>query len=204
MTLQLIAMCIFSLTMSITPGPVNMINLVSGATHGFKKTIPFVSGSTIGFILLLITLGIGFMQVIAAYPAFLKYMSIGGSGFILYMSYKIATSTPDMSAPNIKCPKFMEGFFLQWLNPKAWLACISGISLFVDEKSFFPLFLFISLYFVICFISLSAWVVLGDRLKLILKSKTRLKVFNYAMGILLSTCAVHLLYSSLADSLGMK
>lgn len=201
---QIIAMCIFSLTMSITPGPVNMINLASGATNGFKKTIPFVSGSTIGFILLLTALGIGFMQVIVAYPVFLKYMSIGGSSFILYMSYKIATSSPDISTQSVKCPKFMEGFFLQWLNPKAWLACISGISLFADEKSFFPLFLFISLYFVICFISLSSWAALGDRLKLILGNRTSLKIFNYFMGILLSSCAIYLLYSSLVGSFGIK
>lgn len=201
---QLIAMCIFSLTMSITPGPVNMINLASGATHGFKKTIPFVSGATIGFILLLTTLGVGFMQVIAAYPVLLKYMSIGGCGFILFMSYKIAKSGSDISPQRVNRPKFMEGIFLQWLNPKAWLACISGISLFADEKSFFPLFLFISLYFVICFLSLSSWAILGDRLKLIIGSKTRLKFFNYAMGMLLSACAVYILHSSLVDSFGIK
>ncbi len=142
MTSQLIAMSIFSLTMSITPGPVNMINLASGATHGFKRTIPFVSGSTIGFILLLTALGIGFMQILSAYPIFLKYMSMGGSIFILYMGYKIAKSQPEISAQRVNCPKFMEGVLLQWLNPKAWLACISGISLFADEKSFFPLFFF--------------------------------------------------------------
>lgn len=204
MTSQLIAMSIFSLTMSITPGPVNMINLASGATHGFKRTIPFVSGSTIGFILLLTALGIGFMQILSAYPIFLKYMSMGGSIFILYMGYKIAKSQPEISAQRVNCPKFMEGVLLQWLNPKAWLACISGISLFADEKSFFPLFLFISLYFVVCFLSLSSWAVLGDKLRSILRSKTRLIVFNYVMGMLLSACAVYLLYTSHTDSFGMN
>lgn len=143
---QIIAMSIFSLVMSITPGPVTLIIVASGATYGIKKTIPFVSGATIGFILLLLTLGIGLMQFISAFPAFLKYMSIGGSGFILYMSYKIATSTPNLSSQSVKYPKFTEGFILQWLNPKAWLACISGISLFADEKSFSPLFFFVTLY----------------------------------------------------------
>lgn len=200
MTSQLIAMCIFSLTMSITPGPVNMIIIASGATHGIKKTIPFVSGSTLGFILLLLILAIGFMQFIAVYPAFLKYMSIGGSSFILYMSYKIATSAPNLSKEGAKCPKFMEGFILQWLNPKAWLACIAGISLFADEKSFSPLLLFISLYFIICFLSLSSWAVLGDRLSLVLETGKRLKLFNYSMATLLSSCAIYLLYSSLVGS----
>ena len=201
---QIIAMSIFSLTMSITPGPVNMINLSSGVTHGFKKTIPFVSGATAGFILLLIVLGMGFMQVIEAYPVFLKYMSLGGAGFILYISYKIAVSEPDISAQRLNCPTFMEGFLLQWLNPKAWLACMSGITLFADEKSYFPLVLFILLYFVICFISLSSWALLGDKLKVLMGCKTRLKIFNYVMGILLSACAVYLLHSSLTGSFGIK
>ena len=204
MASQIIAMSIFSLTMSITPGPVNMINLSSGVTHGFKKTIPFVSGATVGFILLLIVLGMGFMQVIGAYPVFLKYMSIGGAGFIIYISYKIAISKPDISAQRMSCPTFVEGFLLQWLNPKAWLACMSGISLFADEKSYFPLILFISLYLVICFISLSSWAILGDKLKVLIGRKTRLKIFNYVMGILLSACAVYLLYSSLTGSFGIK
>jgi threonine/homoserine/homoserine lactone efflux protein len=97
----------------------------------------------------------------------------------------------------------MEGVLLQWLNPKAWLACIAGISMFADDNSYLPLILFISLYFVICFLSLSSWALLGDRLKLFLGSKTRLAVFNYVMGILLSACAIYLLYSSLTDSFGI-
>lgn len=192
---QIIPMCIFSLSMSITPGPVNMIIVASGATHGIKKTIPFVSGATIGFILLLLALGIGFLKFIALYPAFLNYMSIGGTSFILYMSYKIATSTPDLSSQKAKHPKFSDGFLLQWLNPKAWLACISGLSLFVDDASISPLLLFATLYFLICFISLSSWAVLGDRLNTIIG--TRLTIFNYCMAILLSSCAIYLLCASL-------
>ena len=204
MASQIIAMSLFSLTMSITPGPVNMINLSSGVTHGYKKTIPFVSGATVGFILLLVVLGMGFMQVIGAYPVFLKYMSMGGAGFIFYIGYKIAMSKPDIYAQRVNCPTFMEGFLLQLLNPKAWLACMSGISLFADEKSYYPLILFVSLYLVICFMSLSSWAILGDKLKVFIKSKTRLKFFNYVVGILLSACAVYLLYSSHTDPFGIK
>lgn len=201
MTSQIIAMIIFSFTMSITPGPVNMINLSSGATHGIRKTIPFVSGSTIGFILLLTALAIGFMRIVLAYPLFLTYMAVGGTGFILYMSYKIAKSDPGQSTQAVTCPKFTEGVLLQWLNPKAWLACISGISLFADKDSFFPLFLFIALYFVVCYLCLFAWAVLGDRLKLILRNRTSLAIFNYLMGGLLSICALYLLYTSLTEVL---
>jgi threonine/homoserine/homoserine lactone efflux protein len=52
------AMLMFSLTMSISPGPVNMV--IISSSHGFRKTLPFVSGATIGFTLLLILVGFGF------------------------------------------------------------------------------------------------------------------------------------------------
>ena len=59
----LFAMFSFSLAMSISPGPVNMIILSSGVNYGVKKTIPYVSGATIGFTLLLLFTGLGFCAV---------------------------------------------------------------------------------------------------------------------------------------------
>ena len=55
MSLSLIfAMFSFSLAMSISPGPVNMIILSSGVDYGVKKTFPYLSGATIGFTSLLL------------------------------------------------------------------------------------------------------------------------------------------------------
>jgi threonine/homoserine/homoserine lactone efflux protein len=181
--------------MSITPGPVNLINLASGALYGYKKTIPFVLGATIGFALLLIMLGVGTMQIIIAYPIFLRYMSVVGAVFIFYLGYKLAKSDMAITTSYVNCPKFIEGFFLQWLNPKAWLACVSGISLFVNDKSYFRLLIFVLLYFVICFVSLSSWVVVGQKIKQYLRNKKRLKVFNRVMGVLLSTSAIYIVFS---------
>ena len=47
------AMCSFALSMSISPGPVNLVTLSSGINHGFLRTLPFVAGASIGFSLLL-------------------------------------------------------------------------------------------------------------------------------------------------------
>jgi threonine/homoserine/homoserine lactone efflux protein len=55
-----IAMFSFSLVMSISPGPVNMVIVSSGASYGVRKTFSFVSGGTIGFTSLLLFIGLGF------------------------------------------------------------------------------------------------------------------------------------------------
>lgn len=39
----LLAIALYAFSMSITPGPVNMILFSTGANHGFKKAIPFAT-----------------------------------------------------------------------------------------------------------------------------------------------------------------
>ncbi len=178
----LFAMFSFSLAMSISPGPVNMMIISSGINHGVRKTMPFVSGATIGFTLLLVMIGFGLMNILNVYPSLLHYIEVSGAIFIIYMGYKIATSISDLSTLNNdkKTLKFHEGFLLQWLNPKAWIACVSGVSMFVSSTSTFVVFVII--YFVVCYLSLSIWGVLGQKMTKFLNTDTRLKAFNILMG----------------------
>ncbi|WP_024953976.1 LysE family translocator [Sulfurospirillum arcachonense] len=181
----LLAMFSFSLAMSITPGPVNMMIISSGVNHGFKTTVPFISGATIGFTLLLILIGFGLMNIVNHYPSLLSTMEILGALFIIYMGYKIATSRADITVKNQekKVPKFYEGFLLQWLNPKAWIACVSGVSMFVSSDTAFLSFVLI--YFSVCYASLSFWGVLGQKATMFFNTPIRLKFFNITMGAIL-------------------
>lgn len=193
----LFAMFLFSLAMSLSPGPVNMIILSSGVNHGVKSTIPYVSGATIGFTLLLLLIGLVFEQFIETYPYFLTYLAMGGSLYIIYIGYKIASSKPKLEVKKTDTPKFYEGFLLQWLNPKAWTACVSGVSIFSNADSYVPFLTFISIYFIVCFVSLFIWAVLGAKISFLLNSHLRLRLFNISMGILLIATAGYLCYMHL-------
>ncbi len=59
---------------------------------------------------------------------------------------------------------------LQWLNPKAWIACASGVALFASPSTHAPLLVFMAIYLVVCYLSLAAWALLGDRVALLLDS----------------------------------
>lgn len=183
--MTLLAMFSFSLAMSITPGPVNMMIISSGVNHGFKITVPFISGATIGFTLLLILIGFGLMNIVNHFPFLLFFMEVLGASFIIYMGYKIATSRADITVKNQekKVPKFYEGFLLQWLNPKAWIACVSGVSMFVSSDTAFLAFVLI--YFTVCYASLSFWGVLGQKATIFLNTPIKLKFFNITMGSIL-------------------
>lgn len=193
----ILAMSMFSLSMSISPGPANMVIIASGANHGFWRTFPFVSGATIGFTLLLVFVGFWFVQVIESQPVLFKYLGVAGSLFILHLGYRIAASRPELTVENADAPGFMQGFLLQWLNPKAWIACASGAALFSDPQTHVPLIAFMAIYFVVCYLSLAAWAALGDRVSILLDSRLRIRVFNLAMGGMLIATAGYMLYLQL-------
>jgi len=189
-----LAMAMFSLGMSISPGPVNMVIVASGANHGFWRTAPFVSGATLGFTLLLIFIGFWFLRVIEGHPAFFAYLGAAGAVFIIYIGCKIAWSPPTLALEKGETPTFLQGALLQWLNPKAWIAGAAGTALFSRPQTHATLITFIAIYFVVCYVSLAAWAVLGDRAALMLNSARRVRIFNLAMGGMLIAIACYMLY----------
>jgi threonine/homoserine/homoserine lactone efflux protein len=196
MSLTLIfAMFTFSLAMSISPGPVNMIILSSGVDYGTKKTMPYVTGATIGFTLLLLFVGLFLKKFIEAYPSLLTFISVAGTLYIIYMGYKIASSHPEIKVKKTDIPKFYEGFLLQWLNPKAWIACVSGVSIFSSSECYGSFLTFVSIYFVVCYISLAIWAFLGEKVSFLLKSPFRLRLFNLLTGLLLILTALYIGYT---------
>lgn len=193
----ILAMCLFALSMSISPGPVNMVIVASGASHGFYRTLPFVSGATLGFTLLLVFVGFWFVQMIERYPLFFRGLGIAGSLFIIHVGYTIATARPRLVMEKAGRPSFLQGFLLQWLNPKAWIACASGAALFSSPQTHAPLVAFVVIYFVVCYLSLAAWAVLGERIAVVLSSDLRMRLFNLAMGITLIATAGYMLWQPL-------
>lgn len=196
------SMLLFSLALSISPGPVNMVIVSSGVNHGFRRTLPYVSGATIGFTLLLVFVGFGLFQLLPYRSFFLKGLAVLGSAFIAWIGYRIATSDPRIEARDKAVPTFMEGFALQWLNPKAWLACGSGVALFSDPRTMTPLAVFVLVYFAVCYASLAAWALLGDRAAGYLDNETRIRVFNLSMGGLLVAMAVYLVFVQVLQPTG--
>ena len=53
--------------MSITPGPVNTVILSTSLNHGLKRSLPYISGATIGFTLLLIFMAFGLQSLLTQF-----------------------------------------------------------------------------------------------------------------------------------------
>ena len=193
----LLSMFLFSLTMSISPGPVNLVIISSGVHHGVRSTQPFVSGATLGFTTLLICVGAAFQMTITANanPIFMQFLTLAGSAYIAYLGYRIATAPTRISIERQKAPSFGQGWFMQWINPKAWIACISGVTLFSAADGGMALAVFVTIYFLTCYASLFSWSLLGERLANALDNPRRLRGFNLVTGGLLIASVLWMLGS---------
>lgn len=191
----LIAMCLYSLSMSISPGPVNMAILSGAVNFGFKRTFSFITGATVGFILLLIAVGLGVSGWLAHIPVFDDLLRFAGTGYMCYIGYTIMVSRPDIEAGESQSPKFGQGVLMQWLNPKAWIACLSGTAAFGLDTSAVRLWSFVAIYFIICYLSLAAWGFLGSKIQFLARVKNGVLVFNLFTGGSLIIVAIYLLIS---------
>ena len=82
----LFALISYYFVMYVTPGPNNAMVLASGLKFGFKKTIPHISGITIGHVtqLILVCFGLGkIFQVFPNLQNILKKLSVQYIYYIL-------------------------------------------------------------------------------------------------------------------------
>lgn len=86
----IISMATFALVASITPGPVNIVALSSGAQFGFRASQRHVAGATLGFVLLLVLMGLGLHEVLRIWPALTQVVQLAGVAFLLFMAWKLA------------------------------------------------------------------------------------------------------------------
>lgn len=190
----ILSMAAFALVASLSPGPVNLVGFNTGLTHGWRPALWHVAGATLGFVVLLLGVGLGLHEVLAAWPALLWILRVAGALFLLYLAWKLTRASGDLGSGAVAaCPGFRDGALLQWLNPKAWLAAAAGVALFVGEDRG-RLALFAGLYLVICFASLACWAVAGQWLRGRALTPGRLRLLNRALATLLVLCAASLLW----------
>jgi len=196
----LIALGLFAITTSITPGPNNIMLLASGVNFGLRQTLPHTLAISSGFFVLLMSVGLGLGFLFTAFPPLQVALKVLGSLYMLYLAMRIATSRTLKKKDHQGDEKrsrpmtFIEAALFQWVNPKAWVMAISSMSLYTNPaqpyRSMFAVALIFSL---INWPSCSVWAVFGRALRGFLSHPLRLKWFNIVMGVLLAASVVLLL-----------
>ena len=196
MSLSLILpMSAFALAASISPGPVNLVCLSSGTRYPMARGLIFVTGATLGFIVLFLAIGFGLHALLSQLPGFNQILRWGGIAFLLYLSYQLARDSGELPETEGHGPGFITGWMMQWLNPKAWLASVSGIAAYTQGAETGQVLLFAALYLPICWLSLGSWVVSGAFLRHYVRQPRVLQGLNRTLAALLAASCVFLMVS---------
>ncbi|WP_105383409.1 LysE family translocator [Neorhizobium alkalisoli] len=184
----MLAIGLFSLVGSVTPGPSNFMLLASGTNFGFWRTVPQILGITIGFSSVLLAVGFGLGTMIITYPPLGLALKIAGGTYLLYLAWRIgmsrtvANGDTDAARPLT----FLESAAFQWVNPKAWIASLTAMAAYANVDNPFLSVMLITLVIAIVNLpAVSIWAGFGVMLRRFLSDPAKLKWFNIAMGLLL-------------------
>jgi len=186
------ALISFYFVMYVTPGPNNAMVLTSGIKFGFLKTIPHMSGITIGHVLQIIVVCLGLGKIFQIFPEIQNILKIICALYLLYLGYKIIGSFSKIKNDGSRPLKFYEASLFQLVNPKAWTISTMVASGFLpkDERLIISI-LFISITaLIICPLSISVWAAFGSGIRNLVKNNKKKAFVEYFLAILLLTTAI--------------
>ena len=187
------AISIYYFVMYATPGPNNSILTASGIKFGFIRSIPNIIGISSGHGLQLALVCFGLGSLFSQFPILLEVLKYIGACYLLYLAWKMFGSlnisrTEEKSSPL----KYYEAILFQFVNPKAWVICITAVSLFYPENVNLiigTLFLVIMSTF-INLPSISMWAFGGSIIRRYLSNKKLKTIIEWILAILLLGTAI--------------
>ncbi len=196
----LAALVLFEFATGFTPGPNNLLALAIGFGHGFRRAIPHIMGVTLGFPLMLLAIGLFVRPLMERMPLLFELLRYASLAFVLYLAWKVATAPvgQEHSAQESSAPvTFGQSLLLQWINPKAWAAALSIVTLYTRPEHFTSdLFAaaFVTIFMLLPAVSL--WAVSGRVIQRFLRRPRSVRRFNRLMATLLVLSVGMMLFES--------
>lgn len=181
-----------------TPGPVNIACTSMGIKYGFNKSINFIYGSLVGFLIVLTIAGLFSNFLLIFIPSFASIMRWIGSAYILYLAYNMLKAdysfTKDGKDLEIQPLGFKHGALLQLFNPKSIMFILTLYTTFLHTITTKPLYIFLSTLVLglFGFSSNLLWTFLGASISHFLKQEQIKRLVNFLLAILLLYTAIKL------------
>ena len=181
-------------TMSVTPGPNNLMLAASGVNFGFRRTVPHMLGISIGHG---IQVGIvaGLLAWVMAWLDDVRLaLVLAGCTYLLWLAWRQAQAGQPGGGKSAQPLGFIGAALFQWVNPKAWMMVLNTAILFLPRGGGWSAALSLALICVIVnFPCIALWAAVGDRLRFKLRDPRALRIFNGSMALLLAVTAVWIL-----------
>jgi threonine/homoserine/homoserine lactone efflux protein len=187
----------FVIVATVTPGPNNLMVLVSGVNWGLVQTIPHILGIAFGFPVMIVALGLGLGVVFEAYPWLHGVLQYVAFAYLVYLAWRIAEAgRPETKDSRRKPLTFLEAAAFQWVNPKAWAIIFGALALFTTSagSKVWEVATIAVLFGLVCIPNGVVWCLFGRGIAGFLEDDRRRRWFNLAMAILLVASGIPTLF----------
>ena len=193
----LVAISVYYFIMYATPGPNNSILTASGIKFGFIRTIPNIFGIPTGHGIQLALVCFGLGALFTQFPILLNILKYVGACYLLFLAWKMFGSINVSSAEDKSAPlRYYEAILFQFVNPKAWVICITAVSLFYpkDENIILGTFFMVVMSTAINIPSISMWALGGSVIRNYLSNMRLKKIIEWFLAILLVGTAISIVF----------
>lgn len=178
----------FTLIATISPGGATTLATASGATFGYRRSLPLIIGIAVGLGTMAGVAALGLSQTLLAFPGLQVAMRAAGTAYLLWLAVRLIRQRAPSSGGNTSSPQsLIGGIWLVWHNPKGWAITTSASAAYVaiahnpvDLASILAL-----LFASTALVSLSAWCLAGQTLARKLKSNLQWQLFNIGLAAIL-------------------
>jgi len=185
---RMVAFLLFAVVAAVTPGPSNVMLTAAGAAGGVLKGLPCLLGVTSGMALMMFVVPLGLGTLVLGHPLALTALRWCGAAFLLWLAWKIATSSGEASEDR-RPVGFAEAATFQWINPKSWLVTVSAAGTYLGAGSGSAVMqsaLLGALFFVAALPSCFVWLAFGATAQRFLRGPRARRAFNLVLGALLA------------------
>ncbi len=187
---ELLPLLTYSLVMSSTPGPNNLMLTASGANFGFRRSLPHIAGISAGMLVQTALTCLGLGAMFEAWPMLHTVLRIAGALYLIVLAWKLAGAA--MADVSLARPlSFWQAAAFQAVNPKSWLKSVTVASVFMppglDIAS--GTLLVTAITVAIGVPCISMWTLFGVGLRQWLTDARRRRVFNVIMAATLIVLA---------------
>lgn len=144
---SIIEFLIASVLLTISPGPDIIYVLVIGVRKGFKDAFVLSSGLVTGIIIHTSLVAFGISGIIKTSPVVFLGVKLLGALYLIYLAYKVYNAPAEIhinlsTTQSSKKRFFVQGFWMNVLNPKVTLFFMAFLPAFLWDKASDQIFQF--------------------------------------------------------------
>ena len=192
---SLLPLAVFVLIATASPGGATALATASGASFGFRRSLPLIGGIAAGLASMAVAAATGLAGVLLALPSLQLAMRAAGSLYLAWLAWQIAgRGAPDLGSGRARPSSFVAGVWMLWHNPKAWAMTTGAAASFAAlAQGPLRLALLLGLAFGLsAALSLSLWCGAGLLLARHLRTARQWRILNATLGALLALTIVPL------------